>query len=87
MRAFCEVHKPVHKNLKAGDTASLILAKASVTVVDFTGPPQLKGPKKQALRFAPNPGNMIYLFNQMQFYFILFYFITSNLSEVRIVYI
>ena len=72
MRAFCEIHKPVQKNLKVGDAASLILAKASVTAVDFTVPPQLKGPKKHALRFAPNPGNLIYL-NKMQLYFNLFY--------------
>lgn len=83
MRAFCEINKPVHKNMKAGDAASLILAKASVTVVDFTVPPQLKGPKKHALRFAPNPGNLIYL-DQMQFNLILIYFITSNLSQLEL---
>jgi hypothetical protein len=56
MRAFCDINKPLQKNMKAGDAASLILAKASVTAVDFTVPAALKGPKKQVLRFAPNPG-------------------------------
>ena len=60
MRAFCDLNKPVQKNMKAGDAASLILSKASVTAVDFTVPAQLKGPKKQVLRFAPNPGTYLY---------------------------
>ena len=59
MRAFCDLNKPVQKNMKAGDAASLILAKASVTAVDFTVPAALKGPKKQVLRFAPNPGTLL----------------------------
>lgn len=57
MRAFCKKHPPIKstdKTLK--DAASLILAKESQTVVDFTVPECLKVPKKQATRFAPNPG-------------------------------
>lgn len=57
MRAFCEIHKPAQKTMKAGDAGALILAKPSVTTVDFTIPPHLKIPKKHALRFAPNPGD------------------------------
>jgi hypothetical protein len=58
MRAFCKRHPPTKSyDNSATDAASLILAKESKTVVDFTVPESLKGPKKQALRFAPNPGN------------------------------
>jgi hypothetical protein len=66
MRAFCDVNKPVQKNMKAGDAASLILAKASVTAVDFTVPAALKGPKKQVLRFAPNPGTATNFINYIE---------------------
>ena len=38
------------------DPAVAILAKISKTEVDFSIPLILKGPKKRAARFAPNPG-------------------------------
>jgi hypothetical protein len=58
MRATCKRHPPTKSSDNtAADAASLILARQSKTVVDFTVPESLKGPKKQALRFAPNPGN------------------------------
>ena len=57
MRAFCKLHVPVNLNSKPEtDPAVAILAKISKTEVDFSIPLILKGPKKRAARFAPNPG-------------------------------
>ena len=58
MREFCRVHVPTRVGSAASplDPATAMLAKESKTVVSFVVPEALKGPKKRALRFAPNPG-------------------------------
>ena len=68
MRAFCKKHPPLKSTDKSiKDAASHILAKESKTVVDFTVPDSLKGPKKQATRFAPNPGKSLTSFKHVLF--------------------
>ena len=61
MRAFCKIHVPINLSSKSPtDPAIAILAKTSKTGVDFTVPQILKGPKKRAARFAPNPGPHVF---------------------------
>jgi tRNA (guanine26-N2/guanine27-N2)-dimethyltransferase len=56
MRAYCKLNPPQRSALKTvSPTALAILAKESKTVVDFTLHDSLKGPRKKAARFAPNP--------------------------------
>ena len=87
MRAFCKLHVPIKVDTKSqSDPASIILAKTSVTKVDFTVPTELKKPKKRANRFAPNPGKILFLslflpyFFTHSFNFSLFYSIYTYFS-------
>jgi len=56
MRAYCQKNPPKGSCKKRDSkVAAAILARPCSTVVDFSVPAILQGPKKKVLRFPPNP--------------------------------